>query len=178
MDQLALTAAATCSPADDLQEAYSQHRDVVARFVARQTSDPTTVDDCVQDVFERLMRSGVPGPIGSWRALLLRVARSVLVDRARRQQARRAALHAPLELAGPLEDPTPFVDIIIARDRLARLKVAVLALDPLERDIVLLARIEGLSHKAIANRLGIDPVRVSRILYRTIARLAAQIGEA
>lgn len=173
------TTAAASLRGSALATAFVEHRGVIARYASRQTSDRASVEDRVQDVFERLSRSAVAEPIASWKALLLRVARSAIVDQARREKVRYADALVPLDddLAAAASGPDPF-EALVARDRLTRLKGAIMALDPIERDIVLLARLEGLSHKAIGLRLGIEAVTVSRTLYKTIGKLAVQVDGA
>lgn len=162
----------------ELGAVFAEHRDFVARHVARRTADPHVVDDRVQEVFERIIKARDTRPVASWRALLLRVASTVIVDHVRRDRVRHARAHVSLETDDPGIDAAvdPMTNLV-ARQQLARLKGAVMALDPIERDIVLLARLRGLSHKEIAQRLGMEPVRVSRLLYRALARLAADVGE-
>ena len=62
-----------------------------------------------------------------------------------------------------------------AREELARLEAAMRGLDDEKREVVLLSRVVGLSHEAIAHELGKTAVAVRKILSRALAELADQL---
>jgi RNA polymerase sigma-B factor len=74
--------------------------------------------------------------------------------------------------AGPLEAPAPVIDDGYARaeDR-AVLAGLLPALDPFEAEIVRLRFHEDLTQDAIADRVGITQMKVSRVLHRSLTRL-------
>jgi RNA polymerase sigma-70 factor (ECF subfamily) len=84
----------------------------------------------------------------------------------------------PIESAADLETLGVAVDtpgperIVMARDELRRLQAALDRLAPRVREVVVLARIEGLSRSEIAQRLGITEVTVSSYLTQGICALA------
>lgn len=122
--------------------AFEEHRGTIVRYFSRRTSDPSAVEDRVQEVFARLAGTVSSEPVISWKALLLRVARSVVVDQWRREKARNETAHLTYDDDRcPSTSEPEFFEALVARDRLARLKTAIFQLDTLERDIVLLARL-------------------------------------
>jgi RNA polymerase sigma-B factor len=74
--------------------------------------------------------------------------------------------------AGPLEAPTPMIEdgYERAEDR-AVLAGLMPALDPFEAEIVRLRFNEDLTQDAIADRVGITQMKVSRVLHRSLTRL-------
>ena len=83
-----------------------------------------------------------------------------------------AAISAePLTWLVAVDTPGP-ERIVMARDELRRLQAALDRLAPRVREVVVLARIEGLSRSEIAQRLGITEVTVSSYLTQGICALA------
>ena len=78
--------------------------------------------------------------------------------------------------AEPLRTTTPSV-ILGKKEALDRLEQALDELKPEYRDVVMLKRIEGLSHADIAERLGKNTGAVRMLLARAMAALALAYGE-
>ena len=78
--------------------------------------------------------------------------------------------------AGPVRNTTPSV-ILCKKEALDRLENALDGLKPEYRDVIMLKRIEGLSHTEIAERLGKNPGAVRMLLARAMAALALAYGE-
>ena len=62
-------------------------------------------------------------------------------------------------------------------ERFERLEAAMSGLSPSHREVILLARIEGLSTKEVANRLNKSPEAVKQMLWRALQKLATGFGE-
>jgi RNA polymerase sigma factor (sigma-70 family) len=165
----------TLARASDLSSAYAAHRAEVERFVARRTANQNDAEDVAQEVFARIAAAS-PVRVVSWRAMLFRVARSVLIDHARRARARLGSAHAGLD-SDLVEDARPNQhEEAVSADALLELREQLMALDPIVRQIIILVRIEGLSHREVAERLGLEPVIVSRQLAQGLARLARKMA--
>jgi len=78
--------------------------------------------------------------------------------------------------AGPLHTTTPSV-ILCKKEALDKLEQALDELKPEYRQVVVLKRIEGLSHAEIAEILGKNPGAVRTLLVRAMAALALAYGE-
>jgi RNA polymerase sigma-70 factor (ECF subfamily) len=74
------------------------------------------------------------------------------------------------KLVGPIETTTPSV-IMSRREDLARLEKAIDALKPEYREIIVLTKIEGLSYKEIADRLGKSDEAVRKLVSRALETL-------
>lgn len=104
-------------------------------------------------VYESAQRDGVPD---STAAFVFTCARNLMVDRVRKAQV------VPFETVADLEElpEQPQADftperLAESRQKLRLLEVAFDGLSPRCREVVLLRKVEGLSHKEIAARLGI-----------------------
>ena len=101
-------------------------------------------------------------PIGNVRALLFKVARNLAIDHVR-SRARRSVVEEGLAnlhaVTGESNEP---LTEVVANDELARLAKAVEQLNPQQRQIFLLCRYEGLSHKEIAQRLRVSVSTVEK----------------
>lgn len=64
----------------------------------------------------------------------------------------------------------------MAREELARLEAALARLSDEHREVILLARVVGLSHEQIAEQLGKSEGATRVLLHRALARLARELG--
>jgi RNA polymerase sigma-70 factor (ECF subfamily) len=78
--------------------------------------------------------------------------------------------------AEPMRDTTPSV-IMRKREALDRLEQALDALKPEHKEVIVLKRIEGLSHAEIARRLGKNTGAVRMLLARAMAALTLAYGK-
>nr|WP_220790056.1 sigma-70 family RNA polymerase sigma factor [Gluconacetobacter tumulisoli] len=127
-------------------------------------------EDLLQAAFQRFLerdRSGVRNPD----AYLVRSARNLAVDQARRE---RHGAVAPSDGADveSVHCPRPQPDeVLLARQRLQKLRAGCAQLDARTRDIFLLHRLEGLSYRDIAQRLDISVSAVEKHVSKAICFL-------
>ncbi|MGD8860348.1 MAG: sigma-70 family RNA polymerase sigma factor [Myxococcales bacterium] len=134
----------------------------VRRYLARRVDDPTTVDDLVQDVHERLHRGQATlSEVERIDAWVFRIARSVLVDHYRRS-GRRRRRELPLPPGEPdavrplAEDGPALEDNGGAREQVASwLPHFIAGLDPIYREALELTELRGLPQAQAARELGI-----------------------
>ncbi|MDB5368351.1 MAG: polymerase subunit sigma-24 [Rhodospirillales bacterium] len=143
-------------------------------FFRRRLRNDVDTDDYVQEVFARVIASTGVERISNMRAFLLQTASNLLKDSYRRRATlRRAREDVPIEAAIDLADawqPSPEM-VLAQRDELRVLQEELTLMDPMRRDVLMLARLEGISHAEIAKRLGIDVATVRVHLKRAIAHL-------
>lgn len=129
--------------------------------------------DLRQEVYVRVCEAAlrkVPDPV---RPFVFTIARNLLIDRMRREQV------VPIDAVSDLEALNVAIDApgteraVAARDELRRLQIALDRLSPRCREIVVLARVEGLTGRQIAQRLGISESAVSQQLDNGMRALAA-----
>lgn len=157
-----------------------EQHDALRAYFFKRLRSPQDVEDYIQDVYARVLASAQPArPTRIWRAIVMKAAASVLIDRFRHDQARRRNLHSALDEAGdPGDDGVGSPErALIARQRWASLQKTLDELDPLCRKVFLMARMEQLSHKEIARRSGLTPAQVGRQIEKAMYHLAKTMAE-
>lgn len=165
------------SNGDLAPDSLDGHRPALRAWFARRLNGAQDTDDYVQEVFARALATTSAKKVDNARGFLLRIASSVLVDRYRRDRVRERHNHISLtDAADPSDGGLASPERALAGQRqLALVQAALLELDPLPRQIFVLARLEGLSHREIGVRLGLEPVQVGRQVERALAHLARRL---
>lgn len=171
--------AARDDPLDSTQahgRALEDLRGPLLSFFKRRVREEHEAADLVQEVFLRLSTRGDANQIEQLRSYAFQVAASVLADRHRRRTVRHADAHIAF-------DPERTIETEIAPDRILAgreaLKAALAALEAMPertRVIFVLRRMEGMSYRDIAGRLGISISAVEKHMVRAIEHLPV-IGE-
>lgn len=145
----------------------------IRSFISKRVS-PDDVDDMVQDVALRMHQRVGPDGIDNVEGYLFQIARSVLTDHGRRNQARMTSLHDPLEnhslptKGGGLPDR-----IVEDRQELRRMLAAVQNLPQRSRQAFVLHRFEHMSYLDIAKHMDISVSAVEKNIMRAIRQLVA-----
>jgi RNA polymerase sigma-70 factor, ECF subfamily len=155
----------------DIEALYRQYRVRIFRAIAGVVFDDAAAEDLTQETFERAWRSrtsyrGAPEDVGAW---LYRIAMNAAMSWLRRQKLARLL---PTRLFGGEAD-TGGMDLVENR-QLA--DVALAALSPKLRVVVVLTYYSGLTRQEIAAALGVPPGTVaSRLaLAQQVMRAALQ----
>ncbi|HEV2561064.1 MAG TPA: RNA polymerase sigma factor [Rhizomicrobium sp.] len=142
------------------------------QFLRRHWRNAADVEDLLQDIYVRLYESALKELPSQPRQFVFTTARNLLIDRVRHAQI------IPIEAVSDLDALETAQDLpgpdrsAIARDELRRLQSALDRLPPKSREAVVLARIEGLSGREIAARMGLSEATVSYHLTNGINMLA------
>lgn len=170
-----------------LDALFRQHHQELSRFAYSRLGCPEDAADVVQDAFVRYASIdqtkaviGNEKPIIAPRFFLSRIVTNLIIDRMRRKQRR--GIHSSVDDEGNdildnIVDPQPTPCHIVAGRQ--QLKILTTALDELPeqcRVALLLNRIEGHTHKQIAERLGVSPSMVSKYIMRAIKHCAIRLG--
>lgn len=134
-------------------------------------------EDAVQDVYVRLLRYCSDEAVRSPQALIFSVARSVLLDRQRKQKTHRAGHHVELHA---VEVPDPCADQehnACVEQELALLERAIAGLTPKCRRVFLLSRLHHLTYPEIAAQLGLSVQMVAKHISNALAACRRQLGE-
>lgn len=141
------------------------------RYLRHAWRNESDIGDMCQDVFVRCIEAAkreIPHPT---KPFVFFIARSLLIDRLRRIQIVSIDAVADLEAFGvPADDPAPDRSAI-ARQDWRRLQVALAQLPERQRDVVMMRKVEGLSRKEIAQRMGLAEPTVAQHLAKGIAAL-------
>lgn len=149
----------------------------VTAFFRRRLGADAEVEDLVQEVFVRAADQVGLDDEEYARAYVFRTAASVWADRHRRRLARRVDQHVPFDPDRHGEtddDPAGRLD---ARETLRAASAALLTLPERTRTIFVLRRIEGMTVREIAGRLGISGSAVEKHVAKALERLLAQMGD-
>ncbi|HEY0942559.1 MAG TPA: RNA polymerase sigma factor [Steroidobacter sp.] len=130
-------------------------------------------DDCVQDVYLRLLQCELSRTVEFPKRYLFQVANAVMVDRRRRARSRCASLHRELTHEDhPHDDRSP-LRILLAREAAQAAQAALNTLPARTRDIIFATRLESASIKSMAARYGISISAVEKHIGRALRTLSA-----
>jgi RNA polymerase sigma-70 factor (ECF subfamily) len=166
----------TASPAEDwfVREVLPLEA-ALMQFLQHNWRNKADIADLRQDVYVQVFDAAHTNIPDNAKAFVFQTARNLLINRLRREHivpieavADVDALNAALETPGPERNT-------IARDELRRLQAALDRLPPRCREAVVLGRIEGLSGREIAARMGITEQAVSAHLINGVRALVNEI---
>ena len=164
---------AKAAPQAELPLLVEQYGPALRRYFFRK-APPSEVEDLVQTVFLNMHQRALAEPLDSVERYLFRVAAHVLARRHRDGQMRLGQrIDEPIE---PIEDLSP-ERIVIGRQALGRLKVALAALPPKTREAFILHRYEEMTYAAIAARLQISVSGVEKLIIRALRQLRQAIED-
>ena len=157
---------------------YLALREVLLRFLTARLGDTASADDVYQELFVRLQASALPAEISNPRGYLFRIAYNLANEfaRARRRQSIRDAKWTDLNThkigAEAVADIAPADDAFDSKERLATVIQALESLAPKSRDIFLMCRVKGLSHRDIADVMGVSTKTVEKHMTAALKHLS------
>lgn len=117
--------------------------------------------DLRQDIYAEVIASAQKQIPDAAKPFVFAIARNIMVDRMRRERVVPMDTISDVEKLG-LASEAPSPDrVVIARDELRQLREAIEQLPPRAREVVVMARIEGLQNREIATRLNLTDATVS-----------------
>jgi RNA polymerase sigma-70 factor (ECF subfamily) len=150
------------------------HEAALLRYLARVWPDAADILDIRHDAYVRILEAAHRlRPIAP-KALLFSIARNLMIDRARRSRI------VPIDLLEDLDSLNVLVDEVTPerrasiRQQLVRVTAAINRLPGRCREVLWLRRVEGLSQKEIAARLGVSEGTVEKHMMHA-ARLLADL---
>ena len=149
-----------------------QPHEPALRGYLRGMLNPTDVDDLVQETYSRLLRAWEHGPIESSRGLLFTTARNVVRDLFRRRAVAQNFSIAEIDCSCVYDDAPGVAEIVSRRQEVDLLEAAIRSLPARCRAILILRKFENLSHREIANNLGISQHTVEAQLTKALHRCA------
>lgn len=148
------------------------HEAALLRFIHRHSRADDDSVDIRQEIYERALKGARHELPQSARAYLFAIARNALIDRARRERV--VSFEHMADLDALTLDPDMFATErhFDARDELRRAMEGLERLPPRCREVVRLRKVEGLSIRETADRLGIGHHTVERQLTLGMRALA------
>jgi RNA polymerase sigma-70 factor (ECF subfamily) len=152
---------------------------MLMHFLHQNWRNKAEIEDLRQDVYAQVLEAARKEIPEKPKAFLITTARNMLIDRIRHNQV------VPIDAVNDLDELNIAFDqpgpdrTAIARDVLRRLQAAIEMLPPRAREAVLLRRVEGLSRREIAERMGVSENTVSDHITAGMRTLAdIYLGEA
>ncbi len=175
-----MTAIAPCpegtpDPRPSVSEAFLRNESALKRFIRRFLRAAPDVEDIAQETFLRAYAVERERPIEQPRSLLFRIAKHVALTQLTRKSR---------QITDYIEDSADSEvvliehsaeDELIARQTLGLHCEAVAELTPKCREVYLLRKVHGLSHKEIAAQLGIAVSTVEKHLIKAVEQCDAYL---
>ena len=141
----------------NILEAYLHHEKAIKKYLYRFFSRPQDVEDIAHEAFIKAFATELRGPILNPKALLFRAAKhSALSELARKSNTTTSYMEETEDKAVLMDvDGLGPEDVHDSRRKLVTLSMAVSQLLPVCRKVFILRKIEGLSMKEVAEKLGI-----------------------
>ena len=145
-------------------------------WLIRRPNLPADVDDIVQETYAILAGLAEVDHIQNPRAYMFEVAKSVILQTVRRRRV--VTFEALIETDGlEIPDLTPSPETIAAdRQELGRLAALIAGLPVRCREAFTLRKVQGLSQREVALRMGVSENTVEKHIGKSIALLMAEMG--
>jgi RNA polymerase sigma-70 factor (ECF subfamily) len=166
--------AATTRALAEVMRAYDRR---LSRYLLRKLP-ADDVPDALQEIYSRLTRILGADPEATLSAAyVFKTADSIVRDQYRRQRVRHHSAHVEIEDHIPAQAPSPFENLLW-RQNLGRVRQALDSLPQVQRRILLLHRLDGMSLPEVAQELGVPLRTVERHLSRALAACRIKLEEA
>jgi RNA polymerase sigma-70 factor (ECF subfamily) len=144
-----------------LHEVYRQHHDWLQGWLRKKTGSPWDAADIAQDTFVRVMHKDKLAQLGAEpRALLVHIAKGLVIDRWRHQQVERAYQEAMALL--PADQWPSAEEQFLMIETLQQLDKMLQGLPGQTRAIFLLSQLDGLTYQQIAEQYDLSLITVKR----------------
>jgi RNA polymerase sigma factor (sigma-70 family) len=153
---------------------YLRQRDALVRFLRRRTRNPDLAEDLAQETWLRVSHGGTSAAIDNPRAYLFRIASNLATDHLRAEARRLLSDELEALLSVPDDGPGPEA-VAIGRSDLRVIAEALAELPARRCRILLMSRVEGQSHRAIAEHFGVSTRTVEFEIVRALAHCSARL---
>jgi RNA polymerase sigma-70 factor (ECF subfamily) len=149
---------------------YDRHRTPLFRFAWRMTGSVPAAEDVIQECFLALLKNAsYDAREGSLRQYLFGITRHLAMQRVRAAERECDEVEGTANARGPLED-------VLSAERSEVVGRAVAALNPLQREALILFEYEELSLEEIAAIAGVDVGAVKARLHRAREALRLRLA--
>jgi RNA polymerase sigma factor (sigma-70 family) len=158
-------------------EAHIQHGSSLKRFIGRFMRSPSDVEDIAQEAFLRAYMVERSRPIEQPKSFLFRIAKHLALSQLTRKSRQITEYIEDSTDASVIQLDYSAEEEVSARQMLGVHCEAVAELAPQCRQVYLLRKVHGFSHKEIAEHLGIAVSTVEKHLMKAIERCDRYVRE-
>lgn len=148
------------------------HEAALVRYLSRKWRNPTDIPDLRQETYLRVYEAAAKSRPLAPKSYLFTTARNLMADHVRRSRVVSIEARGYLGVSDVLVDEVSAEHHASAQEQLRRLGAAFDALPPKCREVMWLRRVDGLSQKEVAGRLGITAKTVEKHVARGVRLLA------
>ena len=159
-----------------LSRAVLPHEPALRAWLKRKRVIDLDIDDIVQEAYAKLAALESVAAVRDPRTYVFQVAYSIVVSHVRRSRIVSIRAMEDVEELGTVLPQTSPERQLEDRDELNRLAAAIAALPPRCRETRLLRRVEGLSQRETAKRLGVSEKAVEKNMARSLRALMDIFG--
>jgi RNA polymerase sigma-70 factor (ECF subfamily) len=149
------------------------HEEALLRYLARTWSNHDEIHDLRQETYVRVYEAAVRARPLSPKSFMFTIARHLMADRIRRGRVVSIEATADLEALNVLVDEISPEQRASARQELSRLAQAFDRLPPQCRKVMWMRKVEGISQKQVAERLGVSEGAVEKQITKGVRLLAS-----
>ncbi|PHS42426.1 MAG: hypothetical protein COA91_00275 [Robiginitomaculum sp.] len=164
-------------PRDNLTAHYFEQRRALLRFLVVRMRNPDIAEDVMQDLYIKLAKANLPERIDNPSGFLFRMAANLALDHIRKNERVRIRDRAWSDLNREkvgneyLAEAPHADDALIAKERLAALKVRLQSLSPKAREAFERHKFRGQSYKQVAQEMGVSIGTVGKHLGKAIKHI-------
>lgn len=162
-----------------LEQVYDQYWGELCGYVNKAFgAGPPDPEDVAQTAFMKYASLKNPEKIRNPRAFLYTAARNTVLDHKRRQRTQEAHATAYLQIAQQEADQISPERVLVEKERLSIIKVAIAQLPQKQRHVFLLSTLEGCGYAEISRRTGVPKSSVRRYVTKAMAACEAALTAA
>jgi len=150
---------------------------MLTRFLQRNWRNDAEISDLRQEAYARVYEAAQRERPLLVKPFLFQITRNLMIDRLRRQSVVSLESMTDFEWLNVSDDKPSSEAYVAARQELRLLQAALDALPPRCRQVVLMRKVEGLSQKEVAKRMGITIETVENQVAKGMRLLAQALGD-
>jgi RNA polymerase sigma-70 factor (ECF subfamily) len=164
---------------DDLVERAIHRYDAALRGFLRWKMgvDEDEVQDALQETYENLLRYRQSEWEDLPRALVMRIAANVVIDRARHRASRHSRQHISVDDFDLESSEATPERRVLAQEDIALVRSAIVDMPERCQEVFILSRIKGMNYQQIADHLSISVKAVEKHISRALTLCRQRVGE-
>ena len=161
----------------ELEAAYADNRERLLGYLTRRLKCRHAAEDILQDVFLAIPSVRSIRPVENPRAFLFRIAGNLAINRSKQEARRRQLREANAAILWTAVDEVTPERRLLGEEAIAQLDAAIAQLPERTRQILAWRRIDGLTNREIAARLGISQTAVEKHMRNAMTALVCALSD-